>query len=244
MSEMIKTVFRTVILDDEAFQAWRERPNIFLRGIILIAIVTLVAGLVTFAVNFVNQVRPVTAVQIEEAIEQSLDMQRRFNPSLQDPEAQRIIDETLGVIVPMIVEISEVDIPIGRGASGFFAALGSYLSSVFASLAGWLFYGALVLVAVNLLGGSAKLPEFLGMVALYVTPGLLGLLRPIPCVGALLAFIGTIWGVVVYIKAVSFTTELDLPKSVLAVLAPIIVLVLLGILLAILFVILLVIVAR
>ena len=64
MSAMLGTLFRTAILDDAAYQEWRERPNLFLRGIVLILIITLIAGLITFAVNLVNTVQPVDALQI------------------------------------------------------------------------------------------------------------------------------------------------------------------------------------
>ena len=47
---------------------------------------------------------------------------------------------------------------------------------------GWMLYGVLVLIAANLLGGSAKIPDFLGMIALYAVPALLGVFSVIPCV--------------------------------------------------------------
>ena len=71
------------------------------------------------------------------------------------------------------------------------------------------------------------------MTSLYIIPGLLAVLRPVPCLGSLLALIGTIWSIVVYIKAVSIATDLDAGRSILAVLAPFIVLFLLGILLSV-----------
>jgi hypothetical protein len=69
---------------------------------------------------------------------------------------------------------------------------------------------------------------------LYVIPGLLGLLGPVPCLGGVLGLIGLVWSIVVYIKATSVAAGLDTGKAVLAVFAPFIVLLLLGILLAIL----------
>jgi hypothetical protein len=231
MKAMLGTLMRTAILDDAAYQEWRERPNLFLRGIILIAIVTLVAGLITFAVNLVTNVRPIDVVGIEEAIEQSMEMQYRFNPGFQDPEIRAMIEGTMGVVTDMLADIFTIESPLPRPVSGFFQSFGSYLSRVLAALGGWMLYGALVLVVVNLLGGSAKLPDFLGMVSLYSIPGLLGLLGPIPCLGALLVLAGTIWSIVVYVKAVSAASDLDTGKSVLAVFAPFIVLFLLALVL-------------
>jgi hypothetical protein len=244
MDEMLGTLLRTLVLDDSAYQDWRDRPNLFLRGIVLIAIVILIAGLIVFAVNLVNQVRAPNLDQIEEQIRQGFEMQSRFNPGMQDmpPEVKRMMDQMIDTIIPMVKDIAQIEAPLPRGISGFFMATGAYLSRVFGALGRWMLYGALVLIAVNLLGGSARLPDFLGMSALYSVPLLLTLLTPIPCIGALLGLIGWIWAIVVYVKAVSVVSEMDGGRSVLAVFAPLVVLFLLGLLLAILWVVWLVIV--
>ena len=231
MQAMFGTLMRTAILDDAAYQEWRERPNLFLRGIILIAIVTLVAGLITFAVNLVVNVRPVQVTEIEAGIQEAMKWQYRFNPGFQDPEIRAMVERTMHVVTSMIADIVEVPSPLPRAVSGFFQSFGSYISRVLTALGGWMFYGALVLIVVNLLGGSAKLPDFLGMVSVYSIPGLLGLLGPVPCLGALLSLLGAIWGIVVYVKAVSVASDLDIGKSVLAVFAPVIALLLLALIL-------------
>jgi hypothetical protein len=192
-----------------------------------------VAGLVTFAVDLVNRVTPVDIDRIEAEIDRSLDLQRQWNPGFEDPEVQEIVEEMMDWIVPMVTDLARVESPLPQGVAGFFQAVGSWLSRALAAIGGWLFYGALVLIVVNLLGGSAKLGDFLGTVSLYVIPGLLGLLAPVPCLGGLLGFIGLIWSIVVYVKATSVATDLDTGQSVLAVFAPFVVLLLLGILLAI-----------
>lgn len=236
MGAMLKTLLRTLILDDAAYREWRERPNLFLRGIVLVLVISLVAGLVTFGINLVAQVRPVDAGEIEREIRESLDMQRRFNPSMQDPEVQEMIEGMMDVMVPMIVDVAGIPARLPAPVSGFFGALGSWLSAGLAAIGGWLFYGALVLIGVNLLGGTARLGEFYGTVAVYAIPGMLGLLGPIPCVGWLIALVGTIWGIVMYVKATSVVSGLDIGRSVVAVLAPAVAILVLAILLAMLFV--------
>ncbi len=237
MSEMLGTLIRTVILDDAAYREWRERPNLFLRGILLILIVTLVAGIITFAVKLVNSVQPVNMADIEDAIYESFEQQRMWNPAWQDPEAKQMMEEMMDSIIPMVTDITQIETRLPRGITGFFESVGSWLSRALTAIGGWLFYGALVLIAVNLLGGSAKLPDFLGMVSLYAIPGLLSFLQPVPCVGGILGLIGAIWGIVVYVKAVSVTTELDAGRSIVAVIAPAFIISLAAFLLALLWVI-------
>jgi hypothetical protein len=49
--------------------------------------------------------------------------------------------------------------------------------------------------------------------------------------GALLAFVGTVWSIVVYMKATSVAGKLDTGRTILAVLAPLFSLIVLGIVL-------------
>jgi hypothetical protein len=234
MSSLINTLWRSVILDDDAYRNWRERSNIFLRGILLVLIITLIAELIPFAVNLYNQVTVPDAQEIRQQIDEALDMQRQFSPLYQDPEAWQMAQESVDAMVNMIVDITAIRAPLPRGVSGFLTALGGWLTRAAGAIGGWLLYGALVLVTANLLGGGATLREFYGTSALYVIPGLLAILQPVTCVGPLLALVGTIWSIVVYVKATQVVTGLDLGRSTVAVLAPAVVLVLAGLLLSLL----------
>jgi len=228
MGSLLHTLWRTVILDDAAYKEWRERPNVFLRGIVLIILISLLAGLVSFAVDLVNRVKPVEVAAIEEQIDQWFEMQSQFFPYYTTPEDQEMAKGIIDAIVPMIADLAEIKAPLPQGFVGFFNAFGSWLSRALTAIGGWLFYGALVLLFANLLGGSAKLPEFLGTVAVYVVPGLLGLLNPIPCIGPLLVIIGTVWAIVVYVKATAVTANLSAGRAILAVVAPLLAIVLIS----------------
>jgi hypothetical protein len=234
MGSLVNVLLRTLILDDAAYHEWRERPNIFLRGIALIVVVTLFAGLISFGVNLVNGVQPVDPAEVEETVRDVFEMQSQWNPAWQDPGLRGRMDEMLDAIVPMVVQISRIEAPLPQGFGGLFQAVGNWLSGATAALGGWLFYGALVLVTANLLGRGATLREFYGMVALYAIPGLLAFFQPIACIGPLLAFVGTVWGIVIYVKAISVVTGLDGVRSAVAVLAPAVVLAFLGLLLLLL----------
>jgi hypothetical protein len=228
MGSLLNTLWRTVILDDAAYGEWRERPNVFLRGIVLIILISLLAGLVSFAVDLANRVKPVEVAAIEEQIDQWFGTQSQFLPFYRDPEVEEMMKAMTDVIVPMVVDLAEIKAPLPQGFVGFFNAFGSWLSRALTAVGGWLLYGALVLLFANLLGGSAKLPEFLGTVAVYVVPGLLGLLSPIPCIGPLLVIIGTVWAIVVYVKATAVTANLSAGRAILAVVAPLLAIVLIG----------------
>ena len=238
MSEMLNTLLRTAMLDDGAFQEWRERPNLFLRGLILIALVTLVAGLLVFAVNLWNGIKPVDmfAEDMESQFDQFLG--DGFPASMiwqnVDPKTRAEVTAYANIIKDMVTEVAQVEAPLPRGINGFLKALGGYVTRVVSAWGGWMFYAVLVLIAVNLLGGSAKIPDFLGMTALYSVPALLGILSVIPCVGGLLVLIATIWSLVVYSKAVSVASDLSTGRSIVAVIAPFVVMALLAFLLALL----------
>jgi len=234
MSSLINTLWRSVILDDDAYRDWRERPNIFLRGIVLILLITLIAELIPFAVNLYNQVTVPDPQEIREQIRESMEMQYRFNPIYGDPKVREMAEESFDAMASMITEIMAIRAPLPRGVGGFLTALGGWLARAVGAIGGWLFYGALVLVAVNLLGGGANLREFYGMVALYAIPGLLAMLQPVPCAGFLLALVGSIWSIVVYVKATQVVSGLDRVRATVAVLAPAVVLVLAGLLLGLL----------
>ena len=244
MSNVLSVLAKTVILDDAAYRAWRDRPNPFLRGMALIVVISLVAGLATFGINLASKVKPVDTAQVEEGMRRGFQESLRWNLGWQamDPKMRKMAEEQMDVIVEMVTDMVRIGTPLPRGVSGFFEALGAFLSRAPGALAGWLFYGALVLVAVNLLGGAARLPDFLGSVSLYVIPGLLGLLGWIPCLGPLLGLAAWIWGVVMYVKAVSVASDLDTGRSVLATFAPAVVILALGLALTTLWIVWLVIV--
>ena len=229
MGSLLNTLWRSVVLDDAAFQDWSERPNVFLRGIVLIILVTLVAEIIVFGVNLVNQVQPVDLTIIPEEMNRWYETQSQWTPEM-GPEFRKFWEGMMDVMFPMMRDLSEIKAPLPQGIIGFLDAVGGWLARSVAAIGGWLFYGALVLIAVRLLGGKAKLPVFLGTIAVYIVPGLLAILQPIPCLGFVLALVGTVWSIVVYMKATSVVTGLDAGRSIVAVVAPVLVITALSIL--------------
>jgi len=233
MGSLLNILWKSVLLDDAAFLEWKERPNVFLRGLVLIVLISLVAEIAVFGVNLVTQIQPVDLTSIPEDMNNWYEMQYEWMPNM-DPAFQKAWEGMMDVMIPMFRDLSEIKTPLPRGIVGFLDAVGSWLARAVAAIGGWLFYGALVLIGVRLLGGKVKLPVFLGSVALYIIPGLLAVLQPIPCLGFLLALIGTVWSIVVYIKATSVVTGLDAGRAIVAVVAPFFIITLLGSLLLVL----------
>jgi hypothetical protein len=118
------------------------------------------------------------------------------------------------------VAIDSLDTPLPRGLARWFTAMGGWLSSALGHLGGWLAYAVWVLLFAKLLGGNGGVDRFLGLTALFAVPNLLGIFNPIPCVGPLIAFIGWLWGVAVYVKAVQVSQRLDTGKAILAAILP------------------------
>ena len=229
MGSLLNTLWRSAILDEGAIQDWSERPNVFLRGIVLIILVTLVAEIVVFGVNLVNQVQPLDLTAIPEEMDRWYERQSEWMPEM-GPEFHKFWEGMVDVMFPMFRDLSEIEAPLPRGITGFLNAVGGWLARSVAAIGGWLFYGALVLIAVRLMGGKAKLPVFLGSLAVYIVPGLLAIFQQIPCIGDLLALIGTVWSIVVYMKATSVVTGLDTGRSIVAVVAPFVIMSTLGVL--------------
>lgn len=219
MGSLLNILWKSVLLDDAAIREWHERPNVFLRGLVLIVLISLIAEIAVFGVNLVTQIQPVDLTSIPEDMNEWYELQDRWMPEM-GPEFRKAWEGMMDVMVPMFRDLSEIEAPLPRGVVGFLDAVGSWLARAVAAIGGWLFYGALVLIGVRLLGGKAKLPVFLGSVALYIVPGLLAVLQPVPCLGILLAFAGTVWSIVVYMKATSVVTGLDAGRSIVAVVAP------------------------
>ena len=123
MGSLLNTLWRTVILDDGAFQDWSERPNVFLRGIVLIILVTLVAELIVFGVNLVTQVQPVDLTVIPESMNEWYGDSSRWMPEM-GPEFRKAWEGMMDVMFPMMRELSEIKAPLPQGIIGFLNAVG------------------------------------------------------------------------------------------------------------------------
>jgi hypothetical protein len=225
MSALLTTLRDIALLRTPAYEQWRDRPDAMKRGVLVLLVCFLVAGSLAAAVGFVNSVQPVSledADQFRNEFQRNMEQWQQFMPP-QDPFMQEFMDQFLDNFESGFrigVAIDSLDTPLPRGLARWFAALGSWLSSALGQLGAWLAYAIWVLLFAKLMGGNGGVDRFLGLTALFAVPNLLGIFSPIPCVGPFIAFIGWLWGVAVYVKAVQVSQRLDTGKAILAALLP------------------------
>lgn len=225
MNALLITLRDIALLRTPAYEQFRDRKDAMKRGVLILLACFLLAGSVAFVINFVNTVRPVNmedADQFREEFQRNMDMWQQFMPQ-QDEFSQQFMQEFFDNFESGFrigVAIDSLDTPLPRGLARLFAALGAWVTGALGHLGGWLAYAIWVLLFAKLLGGNGGVDRFLGLTALFAIPNLLSIFSPIPCVGPFIAFIGWLWGIAVYVKAVQVSQRLDTGKAILATILP------------------------
>ncbi len=238
MKEMLILMRDAALLREPAMEAFRDRKDAMKRGVAILLACFLIAGSLAGLINLVNNVRPFDAEQadqIRQQFSQSFD-QMEFYGTM-DPNAQVFLDQfsqDFETGLRMGVEIASVPAPLPKGVAGFFTALGGWVTTAFGRLMAFLAYGIWVLLFAKLLGGNGGVDRFFGLTALFAVPNLLGIFAPIPCVGPMIAFVGWIWGVVVYIKAVQVSQRFTTGRAIAAALLPAVILIVIAAIVALL----------
>jgi len=62
--------------------------------------------------------------------------------------------------------------------------------------------------------------QMLGTTALYAVPHILDVLSVVPCVGGVAGLVAALWGVAIYVKAVSVANHFSLGRAAVATLLP------------------------
>ena len=238
MNDMLVLMRDAALLREPALESFRDRKDAMKRGVAILLACFLIAGSLAAVINFVSHVRPFGAEQadqLHQEVLQNFDQYQFFGGT--SPEAQMFLDQFTQNFesgLRMGVEIASIPTPLPRGIAGFFTALGGWLSTAFGRLTAFLAYGIWVLLFAKLLGGNGGVDRFFGLTALFAVPNLLSIFAPIPCVGPMVAFVGWIWGVVVYIKAVQVSQRFTAGRAVVAALLPAVILILLAVILSVL----------
>lgn len=225
MNSLVSTLRQIVALRTPAYEQFRDHKDAMRRGVMILLACALLAGIVNFAWRYVTSLRPINAEvaeQFNQNFSQSMELWQQLTPE-QNTQVQAVMKtwtETMQRAFTMASDIDHLETPLPRGIARFFAALGGWVTGAFSHLGLWLMYSTVVLLLAKLMGGQGGLDRFFGLTALHAVPGLLGIFSIIPCAGMLLALVGWVWGMVIYVKAVQVSQRLSTGKAVLASLLP------------------------
>lgn len=220
VGEMLQLARRALFLDTQTFVAQREAQDTFRKGVLLIVVVTLLAGSLSFVVSTVKGFLPPRWDAQREKVENQISQVLEFLPFEMDAETKRMVVGSIEAGLDIGFEIAQLPTPLPRPVRAFLQALGGWITAPLLRLGGWMGYAFWVLLVAKLLGGRATLSQMLGCTALYVAPQILTILRVIPCLGSILAFVSFVWGLVIYVKATAVANELSLGRALLATILP------------------------
>lgn len=229
----------SLLLRTTSLAALRNKPDIFRLGLLILVAVSLVVGLVSSTMELVSELQ---APPPEEAGQQA---RAGFRQSMTQartmmnipPQVERQIEEYFEAGLRIEVAVAALPVRVPQPAGHILKAIGHFLSTPFDWLGAWMFYTLLVAMAAHLMGGKATLQQMLGLTAFYTIPHLLDVVPPllglIPLAGpSLQVFSGVVvgggawvWGLLVYIAATTVASDFDWARGVLAVLAPVLLLI-------------------
>ena len=231
--EFLGTLRGALTLNTDFFRRFHDRHDVFLRGVVIITLVALIAALPLFIIDLVRDLsnRGGQANEFTQQYQQALQSMLPFMQSM-PPEARAQMNQGFEVASEIAGRIEALPTPIPRPIGRALQALGNWLSKPFAgaafplSVAGlgtWLGYGVFVMLFARLLGGRGDMAGFFGVTSLYAVPHLLNALSPVPYLGPLFGLIAFAWGAAIYVKATAVSHELTLERAFLAALLPLLV---------------------
>ncbi len=178
------------------------------QGMGLVVVTALVAGLLPFLFNWAIAGQAGTALPL---VQLTRTMDQPANASATTP--WQAWEETVKTIAGL-----EPRLP-GWLAAGL-SALGDWFNQPLNWLTYWLVYGLGILLVCKLLGATTTLQRFYAATSYAYLPLLLTILRPIPYLGPLAAFVAIVWAFVLYVRIVQLLTGLNTGRAVLSVLLP------------------------
>jgi hypothetical protein len=251
IGELVALARGVLKFDSATYAAHVASRDALKRGLVLLAIVALLAGLFPFLGSLVGSFQSPQAeiARAQAEFERQFNQQLQSNPSLRDPQFQQmfqgIMREAFGIARDIVQLKSNISFLPGW-LDRVLQALGQWLSQPLIWLGAWAWYALWVTLFAKLLGGRAMLERMLAATSLFVVPhvldligGLLTLLSGIQVAGAcfgllntLVGFVAWAWGIAVYVKATAAANEFSLGKATLATILPVLLVVLLAMLLA------------
>jgi hypothetical protein len=222
MKELLQLAWDALLFRDEAYVQHVARADVLKRGLTVLVLVTLLAGVISLLVDFVGDVRPANVeAQISEVERGIRDFFQNAGPYLDvPPKLQRTILSYVRPAMGMALRMAQLPTRLPQPMGRLLQSLGAFLSLPFSRLAGWMGYGIWVLLVAKLLGGRATAGQMLGSTALYAVPHILDILGFVPCLGGLLGLVATVWGIAIYVKALAVANEFTIGRAIAATVVP------------------------
>jgi hypothetical protein len=222
MRDLLNLAWNALTFQHDAYVEHVRRDDVLKRAILLLVLVTLVAGSISFLISFVNGLRPVNIAEERLEFEESFrDFLDQYGELLDI--RQQDVEEIFSYIRPNMEigwRIAALPTPLPRVVGNILTSIGQFLSLPFSRLGGWLAYTLWVMLAAKLLGGKGTVAQMLGATALYIVPHVLGIFGFIDCLGGILGFVATLWGIAIYIKGLAVACDFGIGKATLAALLP------------------------
>ena len=231
MREIIQLCGGALLLDTQTFTNLKNSATVFQKGVLVIVVISLIVGLITSAVGFVQEVTAPAPEEQRSEVERGTDRASEIVELLGDridPETQERLRGYITSGMEVGSRIAETPAPLPAMAGDLFEAVGQFVSYPFGWMSTWMLYGLLVLVAAKILGGRATVQQMLGCTALAAVPFILGVFGFIPQLGYWPGLIAFLWGLVIYVMGTAVANEFGIGKAILAVILPILVIPLVG----------------
>ncbi len=219
MSSAVKFHIPRAVGPDPANKVFLPGVHTSMReGVGMLFLVGFLAGLLDFFVNWISAARLGTNVPLAQ-LSTGAGSWAGF-PAASGAETATVAAQTLaglGTRAPAWI------------AAGL-SALGEWISLPLQLLAIWIVLGVFVLLTVKLLGAvpGLTLQRFYAATAYAFLPLTLTMLAPLACIGPVLGVIAWMWALLLYIATVRFVANLDMGSTLIAIFAPLALLLLIG----------------
>lgn len=224
-----------LLFREEAYQTHAARSDVMQRGLLILVVVTLLAGLLPFLVglvgDWISPAQPPDWITSNQAPspEDLFGPVAQFLPSDLGDTIKEYFDPNIMEWVQVGIKISNLPTLMPKPIGTLFERLGEYVSLPLSRLSRWMLYTLAVLLIAHLMGGKASVMRMLGATALYSIPHLLDMVSFVPCLGRLLGLAATLWGIGIYVKSVAVSNEFTIGRAVLVSLLPAVIAILVGI---------------
>ena len=179
------------------------------QGLGMIALLGLLAGIIPLIANLWLALPLQTTVPLAQAGSSAAQMTAAYGAN-----------SPLGILGSTIQTAAGLEPRMPGIFAALLSALGLWINTPFAWLTWWIVYGTVVFAAARLMGAAGTLQTFFAATSFAAVPLLLTGLAPIPWIGPLLAFVGTVMAFAVYYQTVQFVTRLDVGRTALCMLLP------------------------